>query len=189
MPLWGNSTSDEKRPTWLRAGDGPANNINECFADERGWVIKHADGNEEVIVAIGGLSGYGTTDQGLGAATIVRVFFSKTGFGTDSIGTVFVQYNEKVNVKNLAATLEVEGSIDGTLVAYATTTTANKRVGFAFTTPGAEQTLVIPGQTIVGIITDTSTSVASDKIFISTEVTAAGGGTGVTTTAGVSTTL
>jgi hypothetical protein len=188
MPLWGNSTSDEKRPTWLREGDGPANNLNECFADERGWVIKHADGNEEVIVAIGGLSGYGTTDQGLGAATIVRVFFSKTGFGTASTGTVFVQYNEKVDVKNLAATLQVEGSIDGTIVAYATTTTASKRVGFAFTTPADEQTLVIPGQSIVGIITDTSTNVASEKIIVSTLVTGAGG-SGVTTTAGVSTTL
>jgi hypothetical protein len=187
MPLWGNSTSNEKRPTWLRAGAGPANDLNECFADERGWVIKHADGNEEVIVAIGGLSGYGTTDQGLGAATIVRVFFSKTGFGTDSTGTVFVQYNEKVDVKNLAATLEVEGSIEGTIVAYATTT-SSKRVGFAFTTPGAEQTLVIPGQTIVGIITDTSTNVASEKIIVSTLVTGAGG-SGVTTTAGISTTL
>jgi hypothetical protein len=188
MPLWGNSTSDEKRPTWLRPDDGPANNLNECFADERGWVIKHADGNEEVIVAIGGLSGYGTTDQGLGAATIVRVFFGASGFGTDSTGTVFVQYNEKVDVKNLAARLNVTASIDGTIVAYATATTASKRVGFAFTTPADEQTLIIPGQTIVGIITDTSTSVASDKIFISTEVTGAGG-SGITTTAGVSTAL
>jgi hypothetical protein len=188
MPLWGNSTSDEKRPTWLRPDDNPANDLNECFADERGWVIRHADGNEEVLVAIGGLAGAGSTTAGLGAATIVRVYFSKTGFGTASTGTVFVQYNEKVDVKNLAATLNVTGSIDGTLVAYATTTTANKRVGFAFTTPADEQTLVIPAQTIVGIITDTSTAVESDKIFISTEVTGAGG-SGVTTTAGVSTTL
>jgi hypothetical protein len=188
MSLWGNSTADEKRPTWLRPGDSPANDLNECFADERGWVIRHADGNEEVLVAIGGLAGAGSTTAGLGAATIVRVFFSKTGFGTDSTGTVFVQYNEKVDVKNLAATLQVEGSVDGTLVAYATTTTANKRVGFAFTTPGAEQTLVIPGQSIVGIITDTSTNVASEKIIVSTLVTGAGG-SGVTTTAGVSTTL
>jgi len=32
MPLWGNSTSDESRPKWLRAGDKPANDLNECFA-------------------------------------------------------------------------------------------------------------------------------------------------------------
>ena len=148
MPLWGNSTSDESRPKWLRAGDKPANDLNECFADERGWVIRHADGNEEVLC---------------------------------------VQYNEKVDVKNLASTLNVTASIAGTLVAYATTTTANKTVGFAFTTPAAAQTLVVPGQTITGIITDTSTAVASDKIFVSTEVTGAGG-SGITTTVGVTTT-
>jgi hypothetical protein len=34
-PLWGNSTSDESRPKWLRAGDKPANDLNECFADEK----------------------------------------------------------------------------------------------------------------------------------------------------------
>lgn len=188
MPLWGNSTSDEKRPTWLREGAGPANDLNNCFADERGWVLKHASGFEEVIVAIGGLSGYGTTDQGLGNATIVRVFFGATGYATSSTGTVFVQYNEKVDVKNLAATLNVVGSVSGTLVAYATTATAATTVGFAFTTGADEETLVIPGQTIVGIITDTSTSVASDKIFVSTEVTGAGG-SGITTTAGVNTAL
>ena len=184
MPLWGNSTSDESRPKWLREGDKPANDLNECFADERGWVIRHADGNEEVIVAIGGLSGAGTTNVALGNATIAKVYFASSGFTTSSTGTVIVQYNEKVDVKRLAATLNVTGSLDGTIVAYANTTTASNKVGFAFTTPAAAQTLTIPGQTIVGIITDTSTSVASDKVFVSTEVTGAGG-TGITTTATV----
>lgn len=185
MPLWGNSTSDESRPKWLREDDKPANDLNECFADERGWVVRHPNGFEEVLVAIGGLAGAGTTNTALGNATIVRVYFASTGFTTSSTGTVYVQYNEKVDVKNLAATLNVTGSSSGTLVAYATTTTASNRVGFAFTTPATAQTLTIPGQTIVGIITDTSTSVASDKIFISTEVTGAGG-RGITTTATVS---
>jgi hypothetical protein len=186
MPLWGNSTSDESRPKWLREGDKPANDLNECFADERGWVLRRADGTEEVLVTIGGLAGAGSTTAGLGNATIVRVYFAATGYSTSSTGTVYVQYNEKVDVKNLAATLNVEGSVSGTLVAYATTTTANKRVGFAFTTGAVAETLAIPGQTIAGIITDTSTSVASDKIFISTEVTGAGG-SGITTTVGVTT--
>ena len=187
MPLWGNSTSDESRPKWLRQGDKPANDLNQCFADERGWVIRHADGNEEVLCAIGGLSGAGTTDTGLGNATIVRVYFGATGYSTATTGTVYVQWNEKVDVQNLAATLNVTASIAGTLVAYATTAAAATTVGFAFTTPAAAQTLVIPGQTISGIITDTSTSVASDKIFISTEVNGAGG-SGITTTVGVTTT-
>lgn len=185
MPLWGNSTSDESRPKWLRADDKPANDLNKCFADERGWVIKHADGNEEVLCAIGGLAGAGSTTAGLGEATIVRVYFGATGYSTSSTGTVYVQYNEKVDVKNLAARLNVTASLAGTLVAYATTTTAAATVGFAFTTPAAAQTLVIPGQTITGIITDTSTSVASDKIFVSTEVSGAGG-SGIVTTSAVS---
>ena len=185
MPLWGNSTSDESRPKWLRAGDKPANDFNGCFADERGWVLKRADGTEEVLVAIGGLAGAGSTTAGLGEATIVRAYFGATGYSTSSTGIVYVQWNEKVDVKNLAARLNVTASIAGTLVAYATTTSANNLVGFAFTTPAAAQTLVIPGQTIAGIVTDTSTSVASDKILVSTEVTGAGG-SGITTTATVS---
>lgn len=185
MPLWGNSTSDESRPKWLREGDKPANDLNGCFADERGWVLTRADGTEEVLVAIGGLSGAGSTTAGLGNATIVRAYFGATGYSTSSVATVYVQWNEKVDVKNLAAKLNVTGSSSGTLVAYATTATASTTVGFAFTTFSAAETMTLPGQTIVGVITDTSTSVASDKIFVSTEVTGAGG-SGIVTTSAVS---
>ena len=191
MPLWGNSTSDESRPKWLREDDKPANDLNSCFADERGWVIKHADGNEEVIVAIGGLAGAGTTNVGLGNATIVKVYFTSTGFSTSTYGTfVEVLYNEKVDVQGAAATLVVDGSVSGAgaFVGYAVTVNGDNKVGFAFTTGASAETLTIPGQTIVGVITDTSTAVASDLVFLSTEVSGAGptGPSGLSTTAAVS---
>jgi hypothetical protein len=36
MPLWGNSTSDESRPKWLRAGDKPANDLSVLLMREVG---------------------------------------------------------------------------------------------------------------------------------------------------------
>ena len=189
MPLWGNSTSDESRPKWLIAGDYPANNLNECFADERGWVLRHQDGTEEVLVAIGGLAGAGTTNLGLGNATIVKVHFTSATIGTSAYGTfVEVQYNEKVDVQNLGATLVVDGSVSGAgaFVGYAITTSGSNKVGFAFTAGATAETLTIPGQTIVGLITDTSTAVASDLVFTAAEVAGANvNGTGITTTASV----
>ena len=189
MPLWGNSTSDESRPKWLIAGDYPANNLNECFADERGWVLRHKDGTEEVLVAIGGLAGAGTTDVGLGNATIVKVHFTSPTLGTSTYGTfVEVQYNEKVDVKNLGATLVVDGYVSGAgaFVGYAITVNGDNKVGFAFTTAASAETLTIPGQTIVGLITDTSTAVASYLVFTSVEVAGSNvEGTGITTTTAV----
>jgi hypothetical protein len=41
----------------------------------------------------------GSTTVGLGNATILRVYFGATGYSTSSTGTVYVQYNEKVDVQ------------------------------------------------------------------------------------------
>jgi hypothetical protein len=173
MPLWGNSTSDESRPKWLRENDEPANNLNTAFADERGWVIKHANGYEEVVVCIGGLGGAGATDK-LGNATIAGVYFNAASYAQNATGTVVVNYNEKVTVTS-GATLVVTGSVSGPITATAAGQTGVQQAEFGFVVPSGTQTLSIAAQTISGTIVDLGTATASDKVFVSGDVQGAGG--------------
>lgn len=173
MPLWGKSTSDESRPKWLRENDEPANNLNTCFADERGWVIKHANGFEEVVACIGGLGGAGATDL-LGNATIAGVYFKAASYAQNATATVVVNYNEKVTVTS-GATLVVTGSVSGSITATAAGQTGVQQAEFNFVVPSGTQTLSIAGQTISGTIVDLGTATASDKIFVSGDVQGAGG--------------
>ena len=173
MPLWGKSTADESRPKWLRENDNPANDLNTCFADERGWVIKHANGLEEVLVAVGGLGGAGATDL-LGNATIAGVYFAASTYAKLATGTVIVNYNEKVTVTD-GATLAVTGSVGGAITATAAAQTGVQQVAFTFTVPNTTQTLSIAAQTITGTIVDIGTTTASDKAFVAGDVQGAGG--------------
>lgn len=174
MPLWGKSQSDESRPKWLREQDLPANNLNTCFADERGWVIRHANGFEEVIACIGGLGGAGSTDL-LGNATIAGVFFKASTYARGNTGTVVVSYNEKVTVTS-GATLVVTGSVSGAITATAAGQTGVQQAEFNFVVPsGSAQTLSIAAQTISGTIVDLGTATASDKVFVAGDVQGAGG--------------
>lgn len=173
MALWGISTTDESRPKWLRENDLPGNNLNNCFADERGWVLKHPNGYEEVIVAMSGLGGKGATDK-LGNATIVGVYFKAKTYAQGATGTVVVNYNEKVTVST-GATIGVAGTVTGTIVGTAVTQTGVQQAEFTFTVPSQTQVLSIPAGSITGTIVDVGTSTASDKVFASGDVKGAGG--------------
>jgi hypothetical protein len=157
----------------LRENDEPANNLNTAFADERGWVIKHANGYEEVVVCIGGLGGAGATDK-LGNATIAGVYFKAASYAQNATGTVVVNYNEKVTVTS-GATLVVTGSVSGPITATAAGQTGVQRAEFGFVVPSGTQTLSIAAQTISGTIVDLGTATASDKVFVSGDVQGAGG--------------
>lgn len=183
MPLWGKSTSDESRPKWLRPEDQPANNLNTCFADARGWVIKHANGFEEVIATIGGLGGAGSTDL-LGNATIAGVYFAEKTYARNATGTVTVNYNELVTVTS-GATLAVTGSVTGAITATAAGQTGVQQVAFTFTVPNVAETLSIAAQTISGTIVDRGTATASDKVFVAGDVINTAGGTGTVKTIAV----
>jgi hypothetical protein len=95
MALWGNSTSDEAKPKWLTAEQK-----KNTYATERGWVLKHDNGIEEVLCAIGELS------TSLGGATVTAVNFVTTSFSEAAGGNIDVQvtYNEKVTVVTTGGT-------------------------------------------------------------------------------------
>jgi hypothetical protein len=178
MALWGNSTSDESRPKWLRENDNPGNDLNKCFADERGWVLKHPNGYEEVLVTISGLS------TKLGNATIQGVYFKAKTYTAGATGTVVVNYNEKVNV---TAPVTLAVGIAGTtttVTATAAAQTGVQQVEFTFTVPTGPKTLSISGQSIPGAsstIVDTINGTASDRAFATGDVKGAGGVGAVTT--------
>lgn len=102
MPLWGNSDSNESKPKWLKAGNkviDPA----RVFATNKGWVYRWDKGNgryfDELIVAIRGLGGTGSSDK-LVNPTVTEVKWVTTSVtvGSGKSLTVQVGYNEGVTV-------------------------------------------------------------------------------------------
>lgn len=50
MPLWKKETEANPKPKWLSDDEK-----SRCYCDDRGWVLVHLDGREEVLVAGSGL--------------------------------------------------------------------------------------------------------------------------------------
>jgi len=193
MPLWGKTETDESKPKWL-------DNVNkvglaeDCFATEQGWVLRHykgADKNtarywDEVLVAIGGLAGGTSTTEALGEADITAVFFEQEALAQGDTGTVVVIYNEQVDVDTTGGTptINVLGTVTGTVAASYARGTGSNRLEFDFTVPSTAEDLSISGTDIAlngGTIFDKGTSVASELAY-TTILGAGGSGTDLTLT-------
>jgi len=193
MPLWGKTETDESKPKWL-------DNVNkvglaeDCFATEQGWVLRHykgADKNtarywDEVLVAIGGLAGGTSTTAALGEADITAVFFEQEALAQGDTGTVVVIYNEQVDVDTTGGTptINVLGTVTGTVAASYARGTGSNRLEFDFTVPSTAEDLSISGTDIAlngGTIFDKGTSVASELAY-TTILGAGGSGTDLTLT-------
>jgi hypothetical protein len=181
MPLWGANANDESKPKNLTAEEK-----SRVFATTRGWEIRRPDGLDEVLVAIGNLSGAGK----LGVATISQVFFLANSYSTGATGTVRVVWNEKITPTATTGTLLVRNATSSTNITA--TRAGGVKLGgnaldFNFTVPSvAGLTLNISSQTIS---TQTAndfgfTTVTASMVIAATAVTAAavdGGATSVTT--------
>jgi hypothetical protein len=193
MPLWGKTETDESKPKWL-------DNVNkvglaeDCFATEQGWVLRHykgADKNtarywDEVLVAIGGLAGGTSTTEALGEADITAVFFEQEALAQGDTGTVVVIYNEQVDVDTTGGTptINVLGTVTGTVAASYARGTGSNRLEFDFTVPSTAEDLSISGTDVAlngGTIFDKGTSVASELAY-TTILGAGGSGTDLTLT-------
>ena len=185
MALWGNSSSDESKPKWTTDGNKTADKQN-VFATEQGWVLRHYKGSDkntarywdELLVAIGGLAGAGSTTEGLGAATITGVFFEQESLSQGDTGTVVVVFNELVTVAN-SPTVVVTGSSTGAVTATYARGTGLNRLEFDFTVPSATETLSIGAQTIgtagSATIKDSGQTVDADLTIAAGDVRGAGG--------------
>lgn len=120
MPLWGNSTSDESKPKWLRKVS-KVNDIARVFATSQGWVYRHDKGNgrywDEILVAIKNLA----TKLGNPTPSEVKFVTTSITVGSGKTLTVQVDYNEPVTVSG-RPTVSVNGN---TLSYYAAGSTTN----------------------------------------------------------------
>ena len=189
MPLWGKTTTDESKPKWL-------DNVNknskaeDCFATESGWVLRHYKGTDkntavangdywdELLVAIGGLAGAGSTTEGLGAATITGVFFEQESLAQGATGTVVVVFNELVTVAK-SPTIVVTGAGGSNATATYARGSGLNRLEFDFTVPSATQVISIGAQTIgtagSATIKDSGQTVDADLTIAAGDVRGAGG--------------
>jgi hypothetical protein len=95
--LWGIKSGDEAKPNWLTDDEK-----ENTFASNSGWVLRHASGIEETLVAIADLK------SRLGAASITEVKFGTGTYTAAGTKTVRVTFNEKVTVTG-SPTLVVTG--------------------------------------------------------------------------------
>ena len=178
MALWGTTDADEAKPKWLTAEQK-----TNVFATAAGWTQLNGKGLEEVICAIGGLSG------ALGASDITAVRFVQTSYAAGSRAiSVDVTFNEKVVVAGTPqlvvdnANNSTDGNGDYTL-SYASGTGTNKlRFTAASQTVSATDVLAIgggaPSASAVTLNSGTITAAEGDKLGA---VTIAAATTGSTT--------
>lgn len=158
MPLWGKSTANESKPKYLNAEDS-----TNTYATKQGWVLKRADGTEELLVAIGGLA------QSLANPDVTDIFFANTNASYIRNANTFVTvgFNEKVNVTG-SPTINVVGSSANAVATYASGTGTNKLL-FRFTVPNSAQTLSLAAQNITlagGTIQDAANTAVSANLVI-----------------------
>lgn len=183
MALWGVNTTDESKPKWLTAEQKKT-----VYATDRGWVQLNGKGLEEVICAIGGLSGA----TNLAAATITATDFVTTSFGEAAGGNIDVRviFNEKVTVDTSSGTPTIVltndqagGGSAATLTASYQSGSSTNRLTFRATVGAAAGTfaendvLSVGAQNIAlnsGTLKDTGTTVNSD-VAISAAAGAAAG--------------
>lgn len=167
MALWGTKSGIENMPTWLT----PEEREN-CYATSAGWVLKHKDGTEELLVAVRGLQ------TRLGAANITKVSFGSGAYTAGASKQVKVTFNEKVTVTG-NPTLEVTNSLGGTVTAtYASINAQGTTLTFTFTAPAAGATLSIAAQSVSlagGTITEQATGNAAAELAISAGIAGAAG--------------
>ena len=189
MALWGISTSDEAKPKYLTAEQK-----KNTYATDSGWVYKDPNtGLEEVLVAIGGLTGGETTNTRLGAADITALTWVTSALeSTDDTITIDVVYNEKVDVDTSGGTptmvvsnddTSTDGNGDYTL-SYASGTGTNKlRFTAGSLTLSATDVLSVAAQNIAlnsGTLKDAGQTTVNAKVAISAAVGTAAGDITVT---------
>ena len=167
MALWGTKDGYEHKPAWLNDEEK-----ERCFASPAGWVLKHPDGMEELLVAVKGLT------LRVAAATITKIAFVGNTWTGGATHSVKVSYNEKVQVTGnptLSLTLSAGGPINATFASINSTGTV---LTFDVTAPVAGTDVTIDTQSIVlagGTITEQEAPNVAAELAVSAEVAAAAG--------------
>jgi hypothetical protein len=173
MASWGTGIAgDESRPKFLTSDSIKGfYDINKVWADMKGWNATRLDSQDELLVAIPGLS------NSLGGATIAALEFGDGNYFGAATQNIIVAFNEQVTVSALSQlTLVVTGSVSGAITATHASTSKN-RLKFGFTIPdGVSQTLTVSAQTIgagTATVVDADGDGATSSRVISAGVAAA----------------
>jgi hypothetical protein len=152
MPLWTtDDTTLDSRPKYLHAGNiGYQNDPDRCFATMHGWMYDHPNSEDELLVAISGLS------NTLAAATIASLQWGSADatFYPGETQTVVVVYNEEILNVGTDLTLSITNS-GGSVINAAFVSQVKNKLTFTFTVPSLVTTLSITAGTV--IILNTST--------------------------------
>ena len=133
------------------------------FLDRRGWVLRYADGREEVIVAMRN----DASDSG--ASDIIKVEFEKDEYAQGDALKVIVSFNEEISVV-AGMTIEVAWTgISGNFVATAAAQTSVHQVEFDAVVPSEPGILGIAAQTLSGSASDDQDALPSG-LSVSAEV-------------------
>ena len=169
MALWGATTADEAKPKYLTTEEK-----RDVYATTAGWTAPaggNPDGEREVLVAIGSLSGAAK----LADASISSVNWSTTthsvAAGGDPAIAVTVNWNEAVVVQAGAKIIVTPTGPGGPgedieLLNYGTETAPTNRALFTITLPALDEgwapddVLSVGAQSITGTITPAGTEVA-----------------------------
>lgn len=125
MGSWGATTTDESKPKYLTDEEK-----RDCYATDRGWTVPaggNPDGEREVLVAIGGLSGGQSTTARIAHASISSTRFKTTSFtaGTAAFEAEVV-YNEAVTVTGVPTLELTVGSGTASLLYIPAKSSANR---------------------------------------------------------------
>jgi hypothetical protein len=158
MALWGNTDADEAKPKWLTADQK-----ENVFATDRGWVQLNGKGLEEVICAIGGLS------TSIAGADINEIEFTTTSFSEAAGGNIdlTITFNEKVTVVTTGGTPTItltnsqagSGGAATVAAAYQSGSSTNRLV-FRYTQAADD------GSTINNVAEDDVLTVAAQNIAL-----------------------
>ena len=130
MSLWGATTTDESKPKHLTDVEK-----RDVYATTKGWVKKTTGTggranrvHEEVLVAIGGLSGGTSATAALAKGTISSINWNISAFDKSEGGTlsVTVNYNEEVDVTGAPQLTVVNNAKANHTLAYASGTGTNR---------------------------------------------------------------
>lgn len=138
MPLWGTKSGLENMPNWLTDEQKES-----CYATAAGWVYKHPNGTEEVLVSVKGL------DTRVGAPTITAVRFSGGAYTVGATKQVKVTYNEKVTVVGAPTLVVTDSATNDAVATYASSNANGTVLTFEFVVAAGSETLSIAAQSLV----------------------------------------
>ena len=181
MSLWGASTTDESKPKHLTDAEK-----REVYATEEGWVKRTAGTggragrvHEEILVAIGDLSGGTAGTAKLAAGTISSTRFITTSLGAAAGGAFSAEviYNEKVDVTGTPLlTVTNDTPSRNVTLSYASGTGTNRltftaTVAADATTVGDVLSVGADAVTAAGTIKDAGTNTDSARTHSAQAVT------------------